>query len=172
MAIFKNPNNPVQPQCGVYGWFAQKDEQKPIAIYIGQAGRNKSSIPKGTLFRGVSELQRNTFCQKYHNYTRLDTDFIVGTTIKYFEKKGCECFWIHLCNDPKEEKNYVLKEKPILQNQNNAFIKGEFMMKRSELGYWEARRNEEGVREAERVIFEILDSEYVGTSRSRLLEDK
>ena len=87
MAIFENPNSPCQPHEGVYGWYAQKDGQETIAIYIGMAGQKMSFIPKGTLFRGISELQRNTFTSN-HPYNTLDTDFIVGTTILYFESLG------------------------------------------------------------------------------------
>jgi hypothetical protein len=60
MASFANPNSPVQPQKGVYGWYARKDGEDPITIYVGNAGGRKSLLPKGTLNRGVSELQRNT----------------------------------------------------------------------------------------------------------------
>jgi len=87
MAIFENPNDPVQPQCGVYGWYAQTADTQ-ITIYIGEAGKKGSLTPKGTLFRGVSELQRNTFTSNSPDYNSLDTDFIVGTAIRFFENKG------------------------------------------------------------------------------------
>jgi hypothetical protein len=76
-AIFKNPNDPDQPQRGVYGWYAQKSGEEPITIYIGSAGQKRSFLQKGTLFRGVSELQRNTFTSNSPNYNALDTDFTV-----------------------------------------------------------------------------------------------
>ncbi|MBW1702958.1 MAG: hypothetical protein JRJ50_12735 [Deltaproteobacteria bacterium] len=85
MAIFGNPNFPVQPQRGVYGWYAHKNGKETIAIYIGMAGQKESFLPKGTLFRGISELQRNTFTSNSPNYNALDTDFIVGTAILFFE---------------------------------------------------------------------------------------
>jgi len=157
MAIFENPNSPVQPQRGVYGWYAQKDGKAPIAIYIGMAGQKESFLPKGTLFRGISELQRNTFTSNSPNYNALDTDFIVGTGILFFEKKGYSCIWKHLSNEPKEEFKFVNAEKPILQNPNNARIRDDFRIKREEKGYWAARKNKEGVKKAERAIFSVLE---------------
>ena len=106
MAIFKNPNSPAQPQAGVYGWYAEKDGGKRISIYIGMAGRKKSFIPKGTLFRGVSELQRNTFTSNSPHYDKLDTDFIVGTAIRFFEGKGYLCVWEHLRIDAKIKSHF------------------------------------------------------------------
>ena len=154
MAIFKNPNSPVQPQAGVYGWFAEKNDARIISIYIGMAGQKKSFLPKGTLFRGVSELQRNTFTSNYPHYNKLDTDFIVGTAIRYFEEKGYLCVWEHLSDDPSKELTIVSSEKPVLQNIGNAMIKDEFHATKQQNGYWQARKNEEGVeRSGERGFF-------------------
>jgi len=82
MAIFENPNEPPQPQKGVYGWYAKKGDKK-MTIYIGQAGGKNSPLPTGTLFRGASELQRSVFSSnpKEDNYSTIDTDFIVGTAV-------------------------------------------------------------------------------------------
>jgi len=91
MATFENPNEPVQPQRGVYGWYALKDGSERVTIYVGMAGQKQSILQKGTLFRGISELQRNTFSQKYPECSYLDTDFIVGTAIIFFETKGYKC---------------------------------------------------------------------------------
>ena len=126
MAVFKNPHSPVQPQAGVYGWFAEKDGERRISIYIGMAGQKESPISKGTLFRGVSELQRNTFTSNSPHYDKLDSDFIVGTAILFFEKKGYRCVWEHLSDDPTEELTIVMSEKPVLQNVANARIKSVF----------------------------------------------
>ena len=157
MAIFVNPNNPPQPQGGVYGWYAKKDEKEPIAIYIGMAGRKKSLLQKGTLFRGISELQRNTFTSNSPKYNVLDTDFIVGTAILFFEKKGYSVEWKHLNDDPNAEKDVVIDEKPILQNQNTR-IKIEFKIKNdSKKFYWKSRKNDSGVVEAERAIISLLE---------------
>src|SRR5438046_10142218 len=109
MATFQNPNSPVQPQKGVYGWYAQKGRDEQIAIYIGNAGEKESFLPKGTLFRGVSELQRNTFTSNSSTsrYSTLDTDFIVGTAILYFEKNGYSCVWKHISNEASSEERHV-----------------------------------------------------------------
>jgi len=156
MALFKNPNFPIQPQAGVYGWFAEKDGERRISIYIGMAGQKKSFIPKGTLFRGVSELQRNTFTSNSPHYNKLDTDFIVGTTVRFFEKKGYLCIWEHLSDDPRNELTIVASKRPILQNESNAKIKDDFRASKNEKGYWQVRKNEEGMQEAERELFFVL----------------
>ncbi|MDY0267725.1 hypothetical protein [Trichloromonas sp.] len=157
MAIFINPNSPVQPQAGVYGWFAQKDGLARIAIYIGMAGQKGSFIPKGTLFRGVSELQRNTFTSNAPDYDKLDTDFIVGTAIRFFEQKGYLCTWEHLNNDPTTETAMVVSMKPVIQNQSNARIKETLRIRKEQKGYWHLKKNSEGVIEAEHEVFSVLD---------------
>ena len=157
MAVFKNSNSPVQPQAGVYGWFAEKDGERRISIYIGMAGQKESPISKGTLFRGVSELQRNTFTSNSPHYDKLDTDFIVGTAILFFEKKGYRCVWEHLSDDPTEELTIVMSEKPVLQNVANARIKSVFRVPKDEKGYWQGKKSKEGVEEAEREVFSALE---------------
>jgi hypothetical protein len=158
MAIFENPNSPLQPQKGVYGWYAQKEGQEPIPIYIGMAGQKKSFLLKGTLFRGISELQRNTFTSNAPAYTALDTDFIVGTAIIYFERNGYTCVWKHLSNDPAEENNYVETQRPLLQNGRNANIRNEFRINKTDQGYWHTRKTEQGVIEAESAVFAAIDN--------------
>jgi len=157
MAIFENPNDPVQPQVGVYGWYARKVGAKPVAIYIGSAGQRKSYLEKGTLFRGVSELQRSTFTTNSPNYDELDTDFIVGTAIRFFENRGYSCAWKHVSNHPGDEVRFVKADQPILQNTSNARIKGEFRMKKNERHYWQSRKTPSGVKEAEQAIFSALE---------------
>jgi len=159
MAIFENPNFPLQPQKGVYGWYAQKDGQATIVIYIGMAGQKPSLIPKGTLFRGISELQRNTFTSNTSNspYNTLDTDFIVGTAILYFERNGYSCVWSHISDNPADELRYVAEQKPILQNVSNTKIKMEFKLRKDEKDYWKTRKTQDGVKEAERELFSLLD---------------
>ena len=156
MAIFENPNSPVQPQRGVYGWYAQKEGKKTIAIYIGMAGQKKSNLPKGTLFRGISELQRNTFTSN-PPYNTLDTDFIVGTAILYFENLGYSCVWKHIDNDPYNEQEQVEEQEPFLQNTRNTKIKMELKLKKDEDNYWKNRNSIEGVTEAEKELFSILE---------------
>ncbi|MFH0942312.1 MAG: hypothetical protein V1823_04765 [Chloroflexota bacterium] len=159
MATFENPNNPSQPQKGVYGWYAQKGEKK-ITIYIGQAGGKATPLPKGTLFRGVSELQRNTFTSNSPDYDALDTDFIVGTALIFFKDRGYECVWKHISNNPKEEIDFVRKEKPILQNPGNTNIINEFKVKKNVTGHWKSSKvlleRKKKITEAEYEIFEEL----------------
>jgi len=157
MAIFKNPNFPVQPQAGVYGWFAEKNDGMRISIYIGMAGQKKSFISKGTLFRGVSELQRNTFTSNSPHYNKLDTDFIVGTAIRFFEGKGYRCVWEHLNDDPSRKLTIVASEKPVLQDIGNARIKDRFRISKEKNHYWQMRKSDEGVREAETEVFSALE---------------
>jgi hypothetical protein len=44
MAIFENPNAPIQPCEGVYCWYAEKADRQ-IAIYVGQAGKVQGNCP-------------------------------------------------------------------------------------------------------------------------------
>jgi hypothetical protein len=157
MISFINPNNPQQPQKGVYGWYAKKDG-KLITIYIGQAGKKSSLLPKGTLFRGVSELQRNTFSSNSPSYDKLDTDFIVGTAVLFFNNNGYDCEWKHIDNDPNAEATYVKKENPILQKDKDLDIKEKFKIQKS-YGYWK-KLDRVKVSQAEEAIFQQL-SEYL-----------
>lgn len=158
MATFENPNDPVQPQAGVYGWYATKAD-KSVTLYIGEAGKKVTPLPKGTLFRGVSELQRNTFSSNSPDYNVLDTDFIVGTALKYFEKCGYKCTWRHISNDPNQEIDYVRREHPALQSLKNLDIDEKFKIKRSTTGYWSLKASSDKkmkVNEAENEIFKQL----------------
>ena len=158
MAHFKNPSNPAQPQAGVYGWYAIDKNSDEICVYIGMAGKKKNMLlPKGTLFRGVSELQRNTFTSDSPNYVSLDTDFVVGTALLYYESIGYKCEWRHIDNDPSQEITIAKVENPILQHPNNCRIKREFRLFKSESGYWRERKKiKEGIVEAEVGIFDEL----------------
>jgi hypothetical protein len=156
MAIFQNPNDPIQPQRGVYGWYA-KSANTMITIYIGEAGKKDSLLPKGTLFRGVSELQRNTFTSNSPDYNSLDTDFIVGTALKFFEEKGFTCIWKHLSNNPHDELKFVIEQKPILQNGYNTNIKNEFRIRTNEKHYWKQRKSQTGIQEAQEKLFRMLE---------------
>lgn len=150
--IFENPNSPSQPQRGVYGWYARKGNET-TTIYIGQAGNKKTCLPKGTLFRGVSELQRNTFTSDSPKYENLDTDFIVGTTIKYFTQNGYDCVWKHISDEPADERVVTKRERPILQDFN-AIIKSQFKKVPCSAGKW--KLTEELVSEAENKVFDLL----------------
>src|SRR5271170_1248521 len=89
MVSFENPNSPEQPQPGTYIWLARKGIEE-TTIYIGQAGKRDCLFPSGTLFRGAAELQRCQLTSRspVDPQSALDTNFIVGTAIRYFEKKG------------------------------------------------------------------------------------
>jgi hypothetical protein len=156
MAVFKNPNFPAQPEAGVYGWFAEKNGEIQFAIYIGMAGRKNSFTQKGTLFRGVSELQRNTFTSNSPGYDALDIDFIIGTAIKFFELKGYTCLWEHLDDDPTKKLEIVKSMKPIIQKIENAKILDELRIRKIEKHYWKHRQNIKGVNEAESEVFSVL----------------
>jgi len=164
MAILENPNSPSQPKAGVYGWYAQKDGQESIAIYVGKAGEKKCLLPTGTLFRAIGELHRVPFTSNEQQslYSSLDTNFIVGTALRYFEARGFVCVWKHIDDDPKQEKYWVGKQKPILQDLKTADIKPEFRMRRNEVGYWKARKTDSGVAEAEKCVFSALDAATAG----------
>ncbi|SOB90297.1 hypothetical protein SAMN05880501_101136 [Ureibacillus xyleni] len=126
MPIFVNPNNPEQPAKGVYRWYFHKEDDKQetvTTLYIGQAGKNKTNLlPRGTLYRGVGQVQRNPFYSG-KGYT-LDTNFIVGTIIHLLENKGYRCYWEHIDNDPSKEQMFVQKYKPIIQDQNGRLLTG------------------------------------------------
>jgi len=156
MATFENPNSPVQPQPGVYAWYVQRTGYE-IAIYVGNAGARNSCLRKGTLYRGASELQRSIFTSNSAR-DELDTDFVVGTAVLYFEeKRGWPCVWRHISDDPNEEIKYVRDLKPVLQNESNAAIRRDYKVKKGVKDYWYQRRTKEGVEEAEREVFSVLD---------------
>lgn len=156
MATFKNPNEPKQPQAGVYGWYAIHETKPEVCIYIGMAGKQRTLIPKGTLFRGVSELQRNTFTSDSPNYRSLDTDFIVGTAIQFFETNGYCCEWRHLEDMPEKEFDFIGTERPILQNAKGQ-IEREFRLFRDKIGYWKDNKTPEGIQEAKTGVFKQLE---------------
>jgi hypothetical protein len=152
MVTFENPNAPQQPQKGVYAWYARRGDKRR-AIYVGQAGQKNSVLPKGTLFRGVSELQRNTFTSNSPFYDKLDTDSIVGTALLFFGQNGYECMWKHISNDPQQEVHLVAQERPILQNEKTAEIRPEFRLKKRD-GRW--KLSDLQVRIAQDGIFQQL----------------
>ncbi len=137
MASFEDVHD--QPKAGVYGWFARRGETL-VCLYIGQAGGRRSVIQKGTLFRGVSQLQRNTFStDSAHRYRAIDVDFIVGTAIKLFEREGYPCLWQHLDDDPAKEAAYIRQHTPLLQS-GMGHIREELRLREEREGYWQLRR--------------------------------
>ncbi|MCA9785672.1 MAG: hypothetical protein KC488_03885 [Candidatus Cloacimonetes bacterium] len=91
-------------------------ESRRVVLYIGAAGGRISPLRRGTLFRGVSEAQSQTFSQ--NRGSQLDLDFVVGAAIRHFEERGWVCTWKHICDDPGEELTYVLTHAPILQDRD------------------------------------------------------
>jgi hypothetical protein len=173
MAIFENPNSPGQPQPGVYVWRAQKTDRETIAIYVGEAGKRTSLFPGGTLFRGVSQVQRSPFTSNSNKakHSSLDTNFVVGTAIRYFEKEGWVCTWKHISDDPTTEMQYVRREKPILQELATGDIKPQFTMKKIEVGYWQAQKTRAGIDAAEKAIHRALDGAMRCTDADGLISE-
>jgi len=89
-------------------------------------------------------------------YKTLDTDFIVGTAILYFESIGYSCVWKHIDNNPYKEQEHVEEQKPFLQNMSNTKIQSKFKVKKDEVDYWKNRNDEAGVSEAVRELFSLL----------------
>ena len=109
----------------------------------------------------LTELQRDTFSSDSPNYQKLDTDFIVGTAIRYFEKKGFNVFWEHLSNDPTQEKKFAQRLNPVIQN-SVPHIHKELQIQSPEKLYWKwPNGNREKcllkLQEAEDRIFKVLD---------------
>ena len=160
MASFLNPNNPPQPQKGVYGWFITLSEGARC-LYIGAAGKRRSAKEKGTLLRGVTELFRETFSTDSPSYQTLDTDFIVGTAIRFFEVNSGPVFWEHLSNDPSEEERFAKEYRPLIQKPGAPEILPQLKVKKSEIHYWkwpgsDHEKCREKMREAEIRVYEEL----------------
>lgn len=115
-------------------------------------------LPNGTLLRGVGELCRIPFTSNHAtcSYSSLDTNFIVGTAILYFEQNGYTCEWRHIDDDPKKERTLIAQQTPILQNPKTAKIKEEFRVRKDQ-GYWKSRMTAAGINEATDEIFSALD---------------
>jgi len=161
--IFKNPNDPEQPQPGVYRWYFLFNS-KEITIYIGNAGDKEYNIPndvypRGTLSRGVSEAQRSCFNQE--NGNKLDTDFIVGTVIKYIVSKNYDCYWEHFDNNPKNETLMCNKLHPLIQTSNGTILNNLYCKNTS--NDWKINKFEKGINRqtfinAENQIYSILEN--------------
>lgn len=136
---------------GVYKWFFyHKGEEYPI--YVG-------SSKKDTLLRGISEAFRLSFSTN-QDYTKLDTDYIIGTVIKILTFKYKKtCFWEHICDDPHKEleliKEYNKKEHKVLLQTKNSKIDEEWKFKDSKK-YWKDR-NKENLEKSEKKIVDYLE---------------
>jgi hypothetical protein len=121
--IFQNPNDPEQPTSGVYRWHYQNKQGREITLYVGAAGarRSGSVCSPSTLRRGVSEVQRNRLSTSEKE--ALDTDFIVGSVIKYITKtKGHDCIWEHISSDPGTARTYCSNYRPVLQDAKGSIL--------------------------------------------------
>lgn len=156
--VFRNPNNPAQPAKGVYRWFFRNGNAKKT-LYVGEAGRKgrrKAPIPS-TLLRGAQEASRSAGISSDKKGKTLDTDFIVGTAIKYLTTRGADCVWEHVSDDPGDEGKVSARLCPLLQD--GLKIKGRFKCKRVGDDRW----NDDQVQKAE----EILNRELEKTFPSR-----
>ena len=66
----------------------------------------------------------------------LDTDFIVGSAVRFFKSKGYDCCWEHICNDPNQESGNCDKYKPILQDATTTNIKKNFKPRKPDGSLW------------------------------------
>jgi hypothetical protein len=163
MATFRNPNSPQQPQPGVYGWFLMI-QGKDRCLYIGSAGKRATAKTKGTLLRGITELQRDTFSSDSPKYQRLDTDFVVGTAIRFFENEGYSVYWKHISDDPQQEKDLHAKWLPLIQKPNTPYILSNLKIPKTKLRYWKwpgasvdkIKACEQKMLEAEGLVFDQL----------------
>ena len=103
------------------------------------AGERASRVQKSTLLRAIHEACRTTFStdsnKKGIRYTRLDTDFVLGTCIQYLIENGIDCHWKHISDKPKEEKAFAQEHNPVIQNES-AKIYSEMKIKMSNR-YWD-----------------------------------
>ena len=95
-------------RAGVYRWYAETTGQVPVVVYIGNSDDS-------TLKRAQCEWKRDIFRQNTQTGFPLDTNFIVGTAVRYFEKNGYSCVCQHIDDDSRKELDYIGKQRPILQ---------------------------------------------------------
>ena len=152
-AWFVNPNEPEQPARGVYRWFCLIG-RKMVTLYVGNAGGREPGVcSPSTLKRGVLEAQRS--CISSNQGGSLDTDFIVGTAIRYFKDKGCDCYWQHISDDPRDETRLCRECEPILQRGKE--IKQQFRLRKPDGGQW----GNGDLKLAEDELFKLFDK-YLG----------
>ncbi len=119
MPNFLNPNNPEQPQKGIYQWFFMSNNQK-VVLYIGQS-EEKPNI--GTLKKGVDEIHCTPSHRIQNEERYIHVNYIVGNIIKIIEKKTqSKCYWEHISDKPTELFSIGLKNKPILQERTEGIL--------------------------------------------------
>ncbi len=75
----------------------------------------------------------------------MDTDFIVGTAIRYFKAQGFDCYWLHVSDDPSQEGELCGKYKPALQDGTD--IKQTFRLSKPGNGLWGSGDTEQAEQE-------------------------
>ena len=140
---FVNPNCPEQPAGGVYRWYCVRNGRE-FTLYIGSAGKpqqrksGKAQKWPSTLWRGISHLSSDELtAEKKGQPGELDTDFIVGSAIRFFKSKGYDCRWEHVCNDANQESGSCDKYKPILQDCTKTNIKKKFRPRKPDGSLWD-----------------------------------
>ncbi len=112
--------------------------------------------------RGVTELQRETFSSNHPGYNKLDTDFVVGTAIRFFEKYGFTVYWKHLSNDPSEEAKLAKEWNPVLQD-DRPHLFSELKAEKKSKGYWRWPKEDfqlaaQKLDEAEKEVFKAIEN--------------
>ena len=152
---FVNPNEPEQPASGVYRWYYVRDG-KEFTLYIGNAGKknNRESSPRApsTLLRGIQEAARGSLSSDMGG--NLDTDFVVGTAVRFFRSNGFDCYWVHLSDDPTEEKKFCHQYDAVLQDGNGK-IKRDFKPSNPDGGQWKGA-NASHIRIAEQLLHQAF----------------
>ena len=148
MPYFKSENGIIRYAKGIYCWRAVNPSvDQNVFLYVGNAGARISNNTNATINRGVSEARFGgstiSTTKKHHV---LDTDFIIGTVISLLERKGWECYWEHLDDDPSDENEKAMCKKyhPLLQNSSGKILP-EFKHKRNPEG-WRVQHQSDAVR--------------------------
>jgi hypothetical protein len=101
---FENPNEPEQPAGVVYRCYCRIGSKK-VTLYFGNARAREEHVSAPCILkRGNQEAQRS--CLSSDPGKLLDTDFIVGTVLKYIKSRGHDCYWRHVDGDPRKEKRF------------------------------------------------------------------
>jgi len=86
----------------------------------------------------------------------LDTDFIVGTAIKYLTKEAdLDCVWRHICDDPTQERTLCRELGSVILQAENATIRREFKLERPAEAPW-ISRDPQHIIEAEKQLYELF----------------
>lgn len=133
--IFKNPNEPQQPARGVYRWLVSKDASE-LTLYVGQAGKVVRGVGEpSTLKRGILEAQRGSLTSEKAR-RKLDTDFVVGTALRFYRDLGHDCIWEHIADDPRDESRLCSELRPLLQGAK-PIIRSAFKPRKPGRSRWE-----------------------------------